>query len=571
MKTFGKPGWGAALVLGTSWAAFMACGTDGDSTFDPNGGPPKEDGGNSPGFPVEEGEKGPFGDFPAEPIVDIGDGGASTTPANAPSLFAGGSLASGGDGRSPCLYEPEIGSLVPKNWLRPRFRWTAAGGANLFEVRLHADNQINDLVVYTSASSWTMADDMWKNFAGHSAGVPIKITVRGGTYANGAVTGIATGSEGPWEIAPVEAPGSIVYWRITGGEEAELKGFTVGEDTVRLALSPAKVKQEDNTHCVGCHTSSPDGKYAIFSSKDYGGGGHYGIGIASVEAATEGNKPDFLTPLGEAALENDIKGVTTTSAAFWTTGKHLVVGSSGDGEIRWVNLDGTTNETVKGKVLLEGETKSSPNSPSLSHDGTKLLYISAPGQTDGRPTGATGNDVFVVPFNGGAGGVAAGLAGASDPAINEYYASFSPDDKLVAFTRSPNDPYAALSSEVYVVSAAGGVAQRLDANDPPACSTLKSPGMENSWPKWAPAKPAPVTVDGKTYYWLVFSSTRLDPSMATNPDGRQIRQLFMAPVVVDAAGTVVKHKAVYLWNQPENERNHTPAWDMFAIPPAGPK
>jgi hypothetical protein len=565
MKTFGKPGWGVALVLGTSWAAFMACGSDGDSKFNPDGG--LNDGGpGTPGFPTGDGgavDNGPFTDFPKDPIVDTSDGGGASTPGDAPALFTGGTPATGSDGNSPCLFEPEIGSLVPKNWLRPRFRWTATGGANLFEIRLHADNQINDLVVYTSASQWTMSEEMWKKFAGHSAGVGITITVRGGKHENGAVTGIATGSTGPWGIAPADAPGTIVYWRIVGGDVAELKGFVVGEDSVRLALDPPKVKQEDNTKCVGCHISSPDGKYAIFSSANYGGG--WGLGIASIEPATEGNKPDFMTLQAEAALETYLTGISTAAAPFWTTGKHLVVASLG-GQIRWVNLDGTTDETVKGVVTLTGDTKKA-NGPNLSHDGAKLVYHSSNDETSGRPSGGD-NDIFIVPFNGGAGGEAKGLQGASDPEVNEYYPSFSPDDKLVAFSRSPKsvgNPYAEPNSEVYVVSAAGGAPQRLDANDPPACSKLKSPGMENSWPKWAPAKPAPVTVDGKTYYWLVFSSTRLDP------EARQVRQLFMAPVVVDAAGTITKHKAVYLWNQPATEKNHTPAWDMFAIPPVGPK
>ena len=46
-------------------------------------------------------------------------------------------------------------------------------------------------------------------------------------------------------------------------------------------------------------------------------------------------------------------------------------------------------------------------------------------------------------------------------------------------------------------------------------------------------------------------------------------QLYVAPVVVDEAGetpTVVTYPALYLWNQPAAENNHTPAWDVFLIP-----
>ncbi len=81
--------------------------------------------------------------------------------------------------------------------------------------------------------------------------------------------------------------------------------------------------------------------------------------------------------------------------------------------------------------------------------------------------------------------------------------------------------------------------------------------MSNSWPKWAPGA---TTIGGKKYYWLIFSSKR-------NPNGNP--QLYITGVVVDGA-SVETHGALYLWNQPEGENNHTPAWDFFDIPPPPP-
>jgi hypothetical protein len=40
--------------------------------------------------------------------------------------------------------------------------------------------------------------------------------------------------------------------------------------------------------------------------------------------------------------------------------------------------------------------------------------------------------------------------------------------------------------------------------------------------------------------------------------------------VVTEAGKVSTSAALYLWNQPEDENNHTPAWDIFKIPPSPP-
>src|SRR5262245_26607263 len=96
---------------------------------------------------------GPFLDFPKDPIID------ATAPPNAPTLFgpAGSGMPSGG----PCLFEPEPGALFPNNWLRPRFRFAPGANQNLFEIRLHADNEVNDLVVYTGDTSWKMPKPMW--------------------------------------------------------------------------------------------------------------------------------------------------------------------------------------------------------------------------------------------------------------------------------------------------------------------------------------------------------------------------------------------------------------------------
>ena len=53
---------------------------------------------------------------------------------------------------------------------------------------------------------------------------------------------------------------------------------------------------------------------------------------------------------------------------------------------------------------------------------------------------------------------------------------------------------------------------------------------------------------------MIFSSTRT----AGRP------QLYVTPVV-DDGGTVRTYPALYLWNQPATENNHTPAWDNFDI------
>ena len=68
-----------------------------------------------------------FSDFPATPVVD------PSAPPNAAALFDGSAPRTDG---APCITAPVAGTLMPRNWLRPRFELTAAAGENLFEIDL---------------------------------------------------------------------------------------------------------------------------------------------------------------------------------------------------------------------------------------------------------------------------------------------------------------------------------------------------------------------------------------------------------------------------------------------------
>src|SRR5438874_1489270 len=71
----------------------------------------------------------------------------------------------------------------------------------------------------------------------------------------------------PSNIAPVDAPGSVVYWSSTGG--TSFKGFTVGDLQSKTVLTPTTASPASagagTTVCVSCHTSSPDGTYIMYT------------------------------------------------------------------------------------------------------------------------------------------------------------------------------------------------------------------------------------------------------------------------------------------------------------------
>lgn len=273
--------------------------------------------------------------------------------------------------------------------------------------------------------------------------------------------------------------------------------------------------------------------------------------------------------------------------------------------------------------VLATETGSISN-PAPAKTGLRIAYSVSESSIDGHPDWHNNtSDIKIVDLTSAraASGAGVPLAGASDPGALEYYPAFSPDDAFIAFTRAPapsnssrcrqgnptvhNDkdsptcdnyaldlgenpdgPYYNRKGEIYLVSSAGGEPHRLRGNDPVACSGEVSPGVLNSWPKWSSAVRE---VDGKNYYFVIFSSGReyenqfeLTPTDYTPPISTKSSQLYMSVVEHDpATGEIISYAPIYLWNQnylatgPDTYEelktaNLTPAWEDFSIPQVPP-
>jgi hypothetical protein len=564
-------------------------------------------------------------DFPAPPVIDLKpDDGSPPTPANAASYFA----AADGPGPAPCLVDPTPGTLVPENWVRPRVRVIPAAGQNLFAVTLHTARQANDYVVYTTSTTWKMPKAVWDGLRADSWGDPIEVTVRGVDMTTGAPA--PTSAKSSFTIAPASAGGAMIYWAATGDQNgfSWLEGFAPGDEGVATTLQVTDVKaklyrdQGGNvqnagaSQCIGCHSAVPDGDSVTFVDFWPWPGS-----AASVDPKSTGAVPSWLTPGGAQALSLPWLGIAAFSKGAWQNEKVAVTsygcaqptpgnqqsypwsgatcsdqpGSS----LVWIDLAAATPAADAGSgwqlgqdmeaalgqsfgfLARTGDSRGA-EFPSWSHDGSTVVYVSTNAGKDGR-LGSGAADLFAVPYGARKGGQATPVQGASDPAASEYYPSYSSDDAFIAFdratTQGPNGMYYNPGSEVYVVPGGGAPAPtRLAANDPPACQgTPGSPGVTNSWPKWAPdVESCP---DGKTYYWLVFSSTREGiafkndgTNFKSSPDG-PTSQLYITAVVVEG-GAVTTFPALYIWNQAtrsaahggDPQSNHTPIWEVVNIP-----
>jgi hypothetical protein len=546
-------------------------------------------------------------DFPGSPLIDPKSPG--TVPSNPGSQFSGSPSGTG-----PCVTEPEDGALYPYNWTRPRIHWTGTSG--LVQITIHADIEANDLVVYTMGSSWIMDKDIWTGLSQHVHEQDISVTVRG---TSGGATTVK------FQIASASAAGSIVYWaadptavgnqNVTTVQDSTsfLRGFTVSEEGVADTLKFSDVKQPSRDQsankrtptCIGCHSATPDSRFVAFVDN-----WPWNSVTAGVKPGIVGNQLDTLTVGGPADLNKPWSGAATFSSQAWQDGKRMMVTTSSEqneqqpwstdnkqpAKLVWYNLDsdappvltsvGADQQPIAqmsagnyGVIVRNGDSNGVAF-PTWSHDGSTIIYSSTNGGCqDGRlQQGAT--DLYNVPYNSGNGGDAKPVPGASDKNSEEYYAAYSPDDTMVLFDRIPSGGvmYANPSAEIYFVplgSAPGaGTAVRLAANDPVACTGKSSPGVNNHFPKWAPAA---ASYNGRTYYWIIYSSNRAGiPCVQSSYDGKchEISQLYLTAISVEN-GTYKTYKSSYLWWQsPPTDANPmvntTPVWDMITIPPAPP-
>jgi hypothetical protein len=575
-------------------------------------------------------------DFPAAPIFD-------GVPESSADMFK----SPAGAGTGPCVLEPPDGALFPNNWTRPRVHFKGAGSVN--QITFHTPKEVNDLVVYTAKDSWIMPKEIWKGLAASVWEEDVTVTVRA---AGGAA------SVNKFQIAPVGAGGSVVYWGSTstnpGLDTSTLYGFSPGDDGVIVALKPAmvtaqvlddspKLKRaefgaaEGQVRCIGCHSSTPDGAAVAFTNH-----WPWNITMADVKQGDTGKTPSYVTPMGALIAQLPWQGVTTFSNGVWGDNLHRYVSSfaprtaystdpsmawatwsncpggacnkTNKDELIWVNLqaDGTapsptmndaTNlipqalAKAKGTgwdiIARTGDTHGAVT-PAWSHSGTTIAYTSTDSTADGHVGTPTVCDIYGVPYNSGAGGPAAPIKGASDPTACEYYPSFSADDKYIAYNRVDSiggkPIYYRQDGQIYIARADGtGSGIRLSANDPPACGGENGKAIFNSWPKWSPL---PKTANGKSYYFLVFSSARDSwGTILVKPDNSQganepASQLYMAAIVDDGQNPPVTFPAIYLWNQRNlvtgagagaaatvtdvKTTNVTPAWNEFQIPPVPP-
>lgn len=151
----------------------------------------------------------------------------------------------------------------------------------------------------------------------------------------------------------------------------------------------------------------------------------------------------------------------------------------GADDSRYVQTDGVWSPDGKFVVFARAEAKDpSPEGQTLP------LHANDPNEIQIQYS------LYRVPFNGGLGGKAEPIEGASNNGMSNNFPKVSPDGRWIVFVKNRNGQLMRPDSELYIVSSKGGTARRM------RCNTSRM----NSWHSFSP-----------NGHWLVFSSKSRSP------------------------------------------------------------
>jgi hypothetical protein len=366
------------------------------------------------------------------------------------------------------LVYPIDGTRYPPNLAPPTWSWRDPGdGPWRVTVGEGAPEREVD------SPRLTLDAETWRSLAATTSDEPRVLRVCG---AQGACAEATFG----WSTHPFE--GSLTYRLVQppfGSDRlyrTELKRQAIDAEAAQ-PLAPGL----PSSPCLGCHAVSPRGRAAVQVRDPYDP--RVGILDVATGSVTEMALPD--PPFGRC------------SGLGWAPDGALVVAMNlrhtderfDDGfrlthhasDLARVEPDGG------GWALIPGASDPAlvEDFPAVSPDGATLAFVR--GREIVTDRGAL--DVVLLDLAGEA--APEPLAGASGDGRASYFPRFSPDGRWIAFVRSDGGYFARPSSDLYLVSTAGGEPRRLGVN---------THGRMDSWPSWS--------LDG---HWLVWASRRDDP------------------------------------------------------------
>jgi len=412
---------------------------------------------------------------------------------------------------------PADGACFPRDIVAPIFRWQDANTVDVWRIRVELANG-EAVVASAEVPRWRPGPEQWERIKESSISGPVAVVMSG-------LTGEAVVSQGRVNVRTSTDPvGAPIFFR-----QVPLP-FSVAQKSrpkIHWRLGFASSREEPRTvleglyTCANCHSFSADGR-TLAMDLDYSGDkGSYAIAeigreveLGSAELITwrdyrreDGHRtfgllsqvsPDgryVISTVKEKTIMHFLPDPYVTQLFFPLRGILAVYDRLED---RFFALPGADDPDLvqtnpawspDGKWVVFARAEAHDFGPSLPDDESIVPRHLAEPFIDGRETFSY--DLYRVSFNGGRGGEAEPLAGASNNSMSNYFARFSPDGRWIVYCRASGFMFNRPDSDLYIVPSDGGRPRRL------GCNTAD---RMDSWHSFSP--------NGR---WLVFSSKANGP------------------------------------------------------------
>lgn len=301
-----------------------------------------------------------------------------------------------------------------------------------------------------------------------------------------------------------------VFWRIDSRPTSEL--VSVRESDLSLPLALRGINNQGDATCIGCHAYTEAGRAFAYGKGAYGG-------------------PVVL--LDAQNYIERVLGVNGSYFAWSVNGQRLVIAVN-DADLQiYDRRTGSFTAVVGASDPSVIETMPSWNPANED----EIVFVRHTELAEGGRVITSPTDLYVVSLKDR---VARPLVGASNNQSLNYYPTYSPDGKWIAFTQHKNrTTYADPAAQIMVIPSTGGTAVWIKGNE---VNSVPVQGVSNTWPRWSP--------DGK---YLSFSTKRQDRAY----------DIFVAPFAEGDTGaarplTGASSAGIF-------EHNYT--WGLAYIPP----
>jgi|GEM_PF-1111988 len=421
---------------------------------------------------------------------------------------------------------PFDGTLFPKDIRSPEFRWSGLipRGATWF-IRVSFKGSDHAVLGTSYETSWTPSAEAWDDIRAHSLENPA-------TFEVSASTGPAAAKAGVTFLTSKDPAGAPIFYRaVPAGPvfptEKEFPRVKWNLGWISSYAPPINVMKEQRL-CFNCHAASADGKTFGFDyntrSEDmssyllFRGSGR----SVTIRPQNMFDWNDYKRIGGRDPFQANASAISPDGKVVVTAGKALSLLAPKCPDIiqysiflRGILLYRTFDDPEI-KALPGADDESFVHYPgSWSPDGKYIYFFGGPvpaafaDRIKAKLDGKDGDEhrklgwreldklypmrygVYRIPFNGGKGGKAEPIRGASDNGRSNFFPRISPDGKWVVFAQSANGgTLIREDSDLYIVPAAGGEARKLKGSGP----------LADSWHSWSP--------NGR---WLAFASKSYGP------------------------------------------------------------